>query len=106
MSKTKTLEQYRAEAKGGAFVFEVDDSTSITIPVPDGDAFLDLGEIAANDARGMLEVLCGDQYEDVMNVLGAEPATVMFAVIQDMMRTFGIMDVGNAPGGSRASRRS
>lgn len=105
MAKNKTLEQYRAEARGGAFVLEVSDTESITIPVPDGETFLDLGEVAANDARGMLELLCGEQYDDVMTVLGSEPATVMFAVIQDMLRTFGITDVGNAPGGSRASRR-
>lgn len=101
----KSLSQYRKEADVKPFVLEVDDSTSITIQPPDGDAFLSLGEVQMNDAHGMLSLLCGDQYEEVMDVLGKEPGPVLLAVVQDMARKFGLIEPGVAPGGRKALPR-
>ena len=106
MSKMKSLDQYRKEANISPFVLEVDDNKSITVQPPTGDDILELTNVSIDDAVGLLQGLCGDSYDEVMEVLGKEPAPVLFAVIMDMMKHFGITDLTNAQAGSRASRRS
>lgn len=107
MAKNYSLARYRAEANSKPFVLELGGKADddIVIQPPDGDTFLELGNIPMNEGRHLLSLLCGDKFGAVMDVLGNEPAPVLIAVVQDMLRHFGITGAGDGPGGQRALPR-
>lgn len=93
-----SYQQYMTEATIKPFDLELSDDKALSIPVPDGDALLDIADNQANPRR-VLRLLTGDYYEDVMAVFGPAPATVLTSLIQDMVSHFGI---SASPGDSGA----
>jgi hypothetical protein len=84
-----SYQQYLGEAQIKPFDLELSDDKTVSIPVPDGDALLDIADNQANPRR-VLRLLTGDHYQDVMAVFGPAPATALTALIQDMVTHFGI----------------
>lgn len=110
MGKTHKFSNYVREATKPPFVLEIDgehdDGTPLTIEIecPDGDTMLEVEE--SGSSRTNIELLCGKHADQVLELLGPAPAGAMSALVQDMMRHFGITPEQAPPGGSRASRRS
>lgn len=105
MAKSYSLSKYRKEANISPFVLEVDDDTNIIIQPPDGDTMLELGNVQMHEGRRMLRLVCGDKFDEVMEVLGGEPAPILASVAMDMIKHFGLAEVQGIPGGSRALPR-
>lgn len=99
------LEKYRQEAEILPFELEIEEGRIISIPGPDGDTVLALSEVPIQDARRMLKLLWGDQYEELISIVGKDPAGVLPALAADMLKYFKIGQMMNAPGGSVASPR-
>lgn len=93
-----SYQQYMTEATIKPFDLELSDDKALSIPVPDGDALLDIADNQANP-RKVLQLLAGDHYREVMDVFGPAPATALTALIQDMVGHFGI---SASPGDSGA----
>lgn len=96
-----SFQQYLSEAKVQPFVLEtgLEDPAEISIAPPSGDALLTISENGGSP-RKVLALLCGEQYEAVMDLVGPAPAEVMAALIEDLLAHFGI---GGEPGDSDAS---
>lgn len=93
-----SYEQYLSEAQVKPFDLDLSKDRAISIPVPDGDALLDIADNQANPRR-VLRLLCGEHYQDVIAVFGPGPAPALTALIQDMVGHFGI---SASPGDSGA----
>lgn len=104
MGSTFKLDKYITEARTKPFDLEISDHEVLSIPVPDGDTMLEIEE--SRSSRATLELLCGEHFERVMDLVGPQPVSVLNALVQDMLRHFGITPEQAPPGGSRASRRS
>jgi hypothetical protein len=101
MAKTYKFNRYKTEAKADPFVLELDDNLTISIPPPDGDTVLEIEE--SRSSRRTLELLCDEHYEQVYDLIRHEPASVLNALVADMVDHFGLMAA--PPGGTRASSR-
>jgi hypothetical protein len=99
------LEQYRKEAEIQPFELEIEEGRVISIPAPDGDTVLDLAEIPIHEPRRLLRLLLGDQYDEVLGIVGKDPSGVLPALTADILKHFKIGQLMNAPGGSRALPR-
>lgn len=97
-----SFQQYLGEAKVRPFVLETgadEDSglpAEIVIPVPTGEDLLEATDNATS-IRRMLRIICGDQYDAVLRLVGPQPASVMTDLLADLMSHFG---AGGAPGDS------
>lgn len=98
------LSKYVAEANSKPFDLEISDDEVLSIPVPDGDTMLEIEE--SRSSRATLELMCGEHFDRVMDLVGPAPVGVLNALVQDMLKHFGITADQAPPGGSRASRRS
>lgn len=101
MGKTYKFSRYVEEAKAEAFALEIGDGELLEIPVPDGDTVLEIEESASSRRR--LELLCGEHYERVRELVGGAPSSVLNSLVADMASHFGLTP--EPPGGSRASSR-
>src|ERR1700742_2044153 len=97
MGKTYKFTRYVEEAKAEPFTLELDDGEVIEIPAPDGDTVLEIEE--SNSSRRSLELLCGKHYDRVRELVGAAPASVLNALVADMVAHFGLSPA--PPGGFR-----
>ncbi len=102
---TFKLDKYRTEAQVPPFELELAEGQTILIDPPDGEAMMVISETPIYEARTMLRSLCGDHYDDLWAVLGKEQASVVTALIVDMVKHFKIGDLGAASGGLRALPR-
>lgn len=99
--KKYRLDQYIQDATIPPFPLEVSDEETILIKAPDGDTVLAVEE--ATSSRARLRLLCGEQFNRVLELIGKENFGVMTALVMDMMRHFGF-DLTQVPaGGSGAS---
>lgn len=101
MGKTYKFNRYRSEAKADPFDLETEDGKMISIAPPDGDTVLDIEE--SRSSRRTLELLCGEQFDAVYELIRHEPASVLNSLVNDMVGHFGL--VAAPPGGTRASSR-
>lgn len=101
MAKTFKFDRYKREARADPFVLEADDNLTISIPPPDGDTVLEIEE--SRSSRRTLELLCGEQFEAVYELIRREPASVLNSLVNDMVEHFGL--AAAPPGGTRASSR-
>lgn len=91
----------------------------IEIPAPEtaeqmlaiGAFFNNEGEFRIADAKAVLEVVCGDQFAAVWNLVRREKLPVLLGLIRDMGEHFDAqgalenVDEDDVPGGSEASSR-
>lgn len=93
--KNKTWDQYVAEAKGEPFALPVREDYKIEIPRPSGEQMFAVEE--ANSSKEILQALCGDKYEEVLELFEGADAAVMRAVMNDMQEHFGMGNSGASP---------
>jgi len=93
------FDSYLAEARPTAFVLKVSDEQTITIEPPSSETMLLLDE--ATTARRQLELLCGDQWQDVFGLVRTKHSGVLNKLTTDMLKHFGVDQV--VSGGGRAS---
>ena len=97
--KTKySFDSYRKSALT-PFVLELEDRT-ITIPVPDGETVLEIEE--AGSSRRRLELLCGEHFDEVFDLVRKEDPSVMLGLTEDMVEHFNLGG-GRPPAGGRRS---
>ena len=91
-----SLAKYRAEAakvgdKKGDFVLDVDVDKQIRVSRPTGDQILDAEEaMRAGGSRDLIRALCGDQANEILEVVGPEDALVLRKLAEDMSGWFGL----------------
>lgn len=90
--------------------YVIDDvEPAIVIPPPDdADSQLELaelfgeqGQFRMQDARRILQLICGDAYGQVMAVFGKEHVSVLLALIDDLGRHFQEQAEAASPQGAR-----
>jgi len=102
MSKTYKFDSYLAEARPTDFALELSHDEMIVIGPPDVETMLKMDE--ARTARRMLELLCGDQYSKVYELIKHRHSGVLERLAKDMRAHF---NLENEPsGGGRASSTS
>ena len=98
--KTYLFDQYVQDAEVEPFRLQVSPDETIVIEAPDGETVLHLEEVGS---RERLQLLCGDQFGRVMELVGKKPPAVLRRLSQDMASHFAV-DPARAPmGGSGAS---
>jgi hypothetical protein len=102
---TYKLDKYIAEAEVEPFILEVDEERSITITYPTGEVIAQLTETPAHETRRIVQLLCGDQFEEVWKVIGPLPSSVLLDVATDIVKHFRIGQVQRVPGGQLALPR-
>jgi hypothetical protein len=91
-----SLATYRAEAakkgdKKGDFVLDVDTDKSISVPRPSGDQMFEAEQaMRSGDSKQLLQALCGDQADEIIELLGAEDAAVLRLFGEDLQKHFGL----------------
>jgi hypothetical protein len=98
MAKTYDFDAYLAQARPTAFVLRVSPDQTITIEPPDTETLLRIDE--ARTARRVLELLCGEHYSTVYNLIRDKHAGVLTGLVEDMRRHF---NLGEFQGGTPAS---
>lgn len=89
--KPFSLDRYRSEVVGEPFELWISDDECITISRPTGEQMFDAEEAARRgSSRAVVSILCGDQAERLMEVLGTEDAGVMRSVMEDLQMHFGM----------------
>jgi hypothetical protein len=89
--RPNSLARYRAEVKGEPFTLWLDDDKTLVIPRPTGDQMLDAEEaVHRGTSRDVIRALCGDQADELLEVLGDEDAAVLRAVATDLQESFGL----------------
>lgn len=101
MGKTYKFSRYVDEAKKEPFVIELEGGEEIPILAPTGEVLLEIEETV--NSRHRLELLTGDQYDRVFDLVRDAPAGALNAIVADMAEHFGLSAV--PPGGGRASSR-
>lgn len=100
-----SFQQYMTEARIRPFELEAPPAEGeaeprvISIDPPTGDDLLAVTE-NSDRPRKVLQILCGDKFDDVIELVGPAPAQVLTALIGDMTEHFGMTA---APGDSGAS---
>lgn len=101
MAKTYSFDRYVADARKEPFVLATSDEREIEIPAPTGETVLEIEE--SRSSRRTLELLCGEHFSEVYDLVRAAPASALNALVADMVEHFGISAA--PPGGSVASSR-
>lgn len=99
MPKTYDFDSYLKEARPTDFVLKVGPDETITIPPPDSGTLLLIDE--ARTARRTLELLCGEQWDRVFDLIRDKHSGVLNALVADVRRHFNLD--GSLEGGSPAS---
>lgn len=104
---TYKLDKYRAEANVAPFVLELSEGHLLSIPPPSAETMMAIGETPIHDGRRMLQLLCGEQHDELWAAVAWEPASMVTTIVTDMMKHFGIgaAALHDVRGGSRALPR-
>jgi hypothetical protein len=95
---TYKLDKYIAEAEVEPFILEVDEERSITITYPTGETLAQLTETPDHETRRIMKLLCGDQFEEMWDVISQLPASVLMEIGTEIVKHFRIGQVKNVPG--------
>jgi hypothetical protein len=101
VSKTYKFDRYVEDAKVEPFTLELSEDEVLEIPPPDGETVLEIEE--ATSSRVMLELLCGEHYDRVWELIRHRPASVLNGLARDIGDHFGLSSA--PPGGFPRSSR-
>ena len=93
-AKPYSLEQHRKAAEkkakdaGGAYVLNVSEEERIEVPRPSGDTMLSVEEAATS--RQVIHLLCGEQADRLMELIGSEDNTLLESILDEMRKHFGL----------------
>lgn len=96
-------DKYQREAKTDPFVLDTGEQQIVVRP-PTTETILEIGETPLDQGRRLLQLLCGDQFDTVYELVKDAPATAMTALVKDMVAHFGV-DQELPQGGFAASSR-
>ncbi len=99
----RKFSEYRREAKPEPFILVDDDGEEIVIDYPDTERLMDISETPQTQPRRMLAKICGDQFDQVWELVRHEPIEVVSDLVSDIAEHFGLANAQEAPGGSGAS---
>lgn len=95
---TYTLDMYRAESRIEPFVLDTGEET-IVIDPPTGETLLVISETSLYEARTLLSLICGAQFDQVWAAVKDEPGNVLVGLLQDLGKHFMVTSIQAAPGG-------
>ena len=97
MATEYSFDDYVAEARPAPFRLRIGNDDVIEIEYPNAETLLDIDE--ASSARRILQLLCGDNWNRVFNLVRDKPGTVVERLAGDMRDHFGLS--GNRRAGGR-----
>lgn len=100
MTKTYNFDRYVEEAATEPFRLQAGDQ-EIVISPPLGEVLLEMD--VTTSPRRILELLCGDQYSAVRDLIRPQPSSVFNRLLGDMMNHFGANQVPTGGGGASSS---
>lgn len=84
-----SLERYRKDvAKETPFVLFLDDDKKLEIQRPTGKTVLALEHVTSS--REGIELMCGDQADELLKVVEEEDFAIMAAILKDIASHFGL----------------
>jgi hypothetical protein len=86
--KKGQLAVYRSKATKEPFELVIDAESSLFFEQPDSDTMITIDQ-AANSEEAM-RLLVGDQYDELMKVIGKEPGGVLKLLSKDIQEHFGL----------------
>lgn len=86
MAKSYSLARYRTEAKKEPFVIDLGDGEQIVIPQPSGADLLEVEK--AKTSEEVLQILCGKDYDRLLEIVKGEDAGVLKAISRDLRDHF------------------
>lgn len=87
-----SLEKYVRDAKGTPFVLRVSADRTIEVPRPTGDQMMEVE--TARTSKEIIEVLCGEQADEILELVGPKDFAVMAKLGEDMQEHFGLGESG------------
>lgn len=95
MSKSYSFESYATEADAREpFRLDLSDGEQIVIPHPDVETTLLIEE--AQFTRDRLRLICGDQFERIMDLLKSKDGETLNRLVDDMAAHFKVGGSGNS----------
>lgn len=89
----KTWDDYVAEAEKPPFLLKVSEDETLTFTAPSGAAMIQIGRAArSGDTAAVLELLSGENWKRVKELIGGAGFDAMFALAIDLQIHFGLAD--------------
>ena len=89
----KTWNDYVAEAEKPPFLLKVSEDETLTFTAPSGAAMIQIGRAArSGDTAAVLELLSGENWKRVKELIGGAGFDAMFALAIDIQIHFGLAD--------------
>lgn len=86
--KNHSLARYRAEAQKKPFEFIIDADKSLFFEQPDSETMMVIDQVANSEEA--MRLLVGDQYDELMKIIGKEPGGVVKMLSEDIQEHFGL----------------
>lgn len=92
-NEMKTWDQYVREAERPPFLLKVSEDETLTFTAPSGAAMIQIGRAArSGDTSAVLELLSGENWPRVKELIGGAGFDAMFALAIDLQIHFGLAD--------------
>lgn len=92
-NEMKTWDQYVREAEKPPFLLKVSEDETLRFSAPSGAAMIQIGRVArAGDTAAVLELLSGDNWARVRELIAGAGFDAMFALAIDLQIHFGLAD--------------
>ena len=89
----KTWDQYVREAEKPPFLLKVSEDETLRFSAPSGAAMIQIGRAArSGDTAAVLELLSGENWKRVKELIGGAGFDAMFALAIDIQIHFGLAD--------------
>lgn len=89
----KTWDDYVKEAEKPPFLLKVSEDETLSFAAPSGAAMIQIGRAArSGDTAAVLELLSGDNWARVKELIGGAGFDAMFALAIDLQIHFGLAD--------------
>lgn len=101
-----SLDGYIAEAGHEPFVLNCGELGRFSIGYPNGETIAQLTETPINQTRRVAQLLLGQHYEEVWAIVAPLDGAVMVDMTNDMIKHFGLDQMGKYREARRAGKRS
>ena len=92
-NEMKTWDDYVREAEKPPFLLKVSEDETLRFSAPSGAAMIQIGRVArAGDTAAVLELLSGDNWVRVRELIAGAGFDAMFALAIDLQIHFGLAD--------------
>lgn len=101
-----SLDGYIAEAGHEPYILNCGDLGRFTINYPNGETIAQLTETPINQTRRVAQLLLGNDYEEVWSIVAPLDGSVLVDMANDMIKHFGLDQMGKSREARRAGKRS